>query len=315
MATLITADLHLNDNPRDQYRHDWFQLALPSYIKKYAIDRLLILGDLTEEKNRHSDWLVNQIVDTLFALGKLCPVIILRGNHDYINPEYPFFAFASRIQNVTWINRPRELGYELWLPHTRDFENEWEIDRFSEFKLIYAHNTFQNARSEHGFQLDGIPLSVFRKSNTVISGDVHVPQTLGPVTYVGAPYTIDFGDDFEPRVLRLYDGNHFESIRCAGPQKRLVQWNGKKWVSAGDVVKVEAEVDDPADWPKIKDEIYSWGERVGVTIFKAVPIMQRKKQKLAKRQLHSPKEDAHVIKEYAKATGLDEKTGLKYGQV
>jgi hypothetical protein len=38
----------------------------------------------------------------------------------------------------------------------------------------------------------------------IISGDIHVPQTIGTVTYVGSPYHVHFGDHkFNPRFFIL----------------------------------------------------------------------------------------------------------------
>ena len=34
-TALVTADLHLNDNSRDSYRHDFMRSQLPKLLKQY----------------------------------------------------------------------------------------------------------------------------------------------------------------------------------------------------------------------------------------------------------------------------------------
>src|SRR6266567_2832077 len=105
MTTLVTADLHLSSNPRDAYRHErmW---EIRKILKKYEVDRLLILGDLTEQKDHHSAELVNEVVNHMILFSECCPVTILRGNHDYVSSECPFFVFLKHIKRIQWINNP-----------------------------------------------------------------------------------------------------------------------------------------------------------------------------------------------------------------
>src|ERR1700676_3121506 len=108
MTVLITADLHLNDLARDAYRHDWMANILPGMLQKYDIKLLLLLGDLCDSKDCHNAWLTNSVVDHLTLLAEICPVIVEKGNHDYVDPSTPFFEFLGKIPNVTWINKPTE---------------------------------------------------------------------------------------------------------------------------------------------------------------------------------------------------------------
>lgn len=232
---LVTADWHLSDNPRDNYRHLW-QQQLRDMIEEYCVEVLLVLGDLTEEKDRHRAGLVNKVVDHLYQLGQLCQVIVISGNHDYVNPATPFYGFAHRIKGITWVgikdrSSPKKealdklgmIGDALFLPHTTDYKRDWKGLKLNTYDWIFTHNTFHNADIGNGQRVEsGIPVTVFGDRPQVISGDVHIPQKLGPVTYVGAPYLIDFGDSYEPRVLLIDKKGQMRSIKTSGPQKRLV---------------------------------------------------------------------------------------------
>jgi hypothetical protein len=199
--------------------------TIAALIKKHKVDELIVLGDLTEEKDYHPATLVNALVDVIYSFSQLCEVIILRGNHDYTSIDCPFFQFLRRMDRVRWLNTVTRLklsiGDCLFLPHTRDYKTDWaKLPQLEELDWIFAHNTFEGSVTEHGKRLSGIPTTFFDDFR-VISGDIHAPQDVGSVRYVGAPYQIDFGDLFEPRVL-LLDRMGIKSISVFGPQKRLL---------------------------------------------------------------------------------------------
>src|SRR5688572_6127902 len=217
MKALAVADLHLTDNTRDEYRHVFIGRELPRMLGEHKADVLLILGDLTEAKDRHSAVLVNKTVSHLVHLSAHCPVIILMGNHDYANEGEPFFSFSRELPGVHFINRPTEGGELpkslrqqmsgcLFLPHSRDVKRDWSMfaDGFDAYDFIFCHQAFQDADGGFGRKLDGEPTSWFdicSSRTKIIAGDIHKPQAVGPVEYVGAPYTIDFGDTYKPRLL------------------------------------------------------------------------------------------------------------------
>lgn len=312
MPTLITADLHLSDNPRDAYRHQFIP-RLIRLIKKYEVDTLLILGDLTEEKDRHSAWLVNAVVDHMYALAQVARVVILRGNHDYVRADTPFYAFLRHIENITWINNPTTVGPDLYLPHTTDYDKDWEDVSLDKRRYIFAHNTFQGADVDYGRRLDGIALSTFPPDAHVISGDIHIPQQLGCVTYVGAPYTVDFGDDYEPRVL-LLDRNGMKTIKLHGPQKVLIEISDMKLLDTvtlnpGDVLKVRVRIapEDYASWAAMRREIEAWGETEGYTVYSVHPIVVKGREPKPKAKV-VVRDDAEVLRAYAAQRGIDKNT-------
>src|SRR5262252_4520552 len=121
---LITADLHLGDNPRDAYRLDILS-RLRQLARKHNTDHVAILGDLTTEKNYHSSWLVNHIADGIAALAADVQVTVLMGNHDYEESDNPFFRFLDSIDGVWFITRPLRKAGVMWLPHSRNPEKDW----------------------------------------------------------------------------------------------------------------------------------------------------------------------------------------------
>lgn len=335
MTLLITADLHLNNLPRDKYRHE-FQTQLRKIALNYRAKAVLILGDLTDEKNYHHSALVNKTVEHIHKLTQIAPVIFNEGNHDRSSlTETPFFTFLRRVPRTYWIGEPTfghdlkglsggasaQLDRTLFLPHSPDPERDWGEFTFKGLDWVFAHQTFAGARGDNGRELDG-PSADFPEGVRVISGDVHVPQKLGSVTYVGSPYTIDFGDDFEPRVLLIKDGKLL-SIPCEGPQKRLIEVKAGELpshkitdqISPGDILKIRVElgVGHYAKWAEFKDGIYNWGAKHGYVIHLVQPLTKKNTtvaKKATKRQ--APKSDPAIVKTFAQHRDLDEPT-LKVG--
>jgi DNA repair exonuclease SbcCD nuclease subunit len=323
---LIAADLHLTDNPLEQYRHDFVGETFMDLIEKHKADAVVLLGDLTEEKDRHSAKLVNRIVGYLSEAAKCCPVALLMGNHDYANEGQAFFEFTRRIRNIRWIGKPTssdDMGDEwagifshkpaLFLPHTRDYQKDWAsiMNQFKGYDVAFAHNTFEGA--DTGFKkLEGIPLSVFPKSLLVIAGDIHVPQTLGMLMYCGAPYTVDFGDAYDSRVL-LYDTEQGASKfidTSKIPQKRLVVLEGsvgksspKVKANKGDLLKVRINVDDMANWPAIVSNARRWAEACGFNAVRIEPILAHKAIK-RRTVIETTGTDSELIKGFAKRHNL-----------
>jgi len=314
MTTLVAGDLHLNDNPRDHYRHE-FQKQLRTLVKYHHIKKTIILGDLTDAKDYHSSWLVNEIVGHIDALASLCNVIVLKGNHDYVDPTTPFFKFLSKIPNVRWINEPTydclPFGGAWFLPHTNDYKRDWkDIFTGKRCEWIFAHATFEGAQVGPR-RLDGIPLDIFPRNCKIISGDIHYPQTVGKnLTYVGAPYTCHFGDSYKPRVLPIGDNGEIRSILCQGVQKRLVKIGSLKELdkftraAPGDIVQIKYELPSSKTdkWPIIKNEIREWAKEHKYAIDTIRPTIERDPGATMKNR-GGRKPDNELMEEYAKRTG------------
>lgn len=292
MAVLIAGDPHWNDNSRDAYRHNWVAWFLNQVRRPRVADGVVLLGDLTEAKDRHSGWLTNKVVGHIHDIAKLCPVAVLMGNHDFTDPLNAFFSFTGKIENVTWIGKPRKgeamaiagaMGLEqaLFLPFTADYKRDWKEFDLGRYAPIFTHQTFSGADAGYGQKLKGIPLDIFVKSSMVISGDVHVPQKLGPVTYAGSPYTINFGDSFVGRILVLERGK-LTSIPYDGPQKKLAEITDASELAEftdiyeGDVLKVNVNLRDREKWAETKAAVLKWGEKKKVWIFSVVPVMAKR---------------------------------------
>lgn len=247
MTSLAVSDLHLTDRPSDAYRWDLFP-QLKDIIQKRAVEELFILGDLTEFKDYHSSVLVNRLVSALCGLLKdtgLETIHILKGNHDGLDPDTPYFGFLQQLPCCHFYAQPTKVGHRLFLPHTRDPDTDWSRVVFGDVAQVFFHGTVTGACSETGAKLSGISLDWFKRckpGTLVLAGDIHQPQKVGPVQYVGAPYPVRYGDEFEPRAV-LFGNGRTESVPLKAPRKVTlrVQASGEidgPALKAGDFVRV-----------------------------------------------------------------------------
>jgi hypothetical protein len=288
---------------------------------KYKVDKLIVCGDLTDEKDHHSSWLVNKVADYVFMLASNCRVIIVRGNHDAVTPDEPFFRFLGLMPNVTWVNEPRSIDGDIYLPFTNDYKRDWSGIVWADYYLAFTHNTFDGAYVGNGEHLKGIPQSAIGVTGYTVSGDIHHPQTLGQIIYVGSPYLNDFGDDYIPRLILIEDGK-LKSLRLPGRQKRLVEVKSLDGlakvtgVNAGDILKVRVQLSaaDHAKWPEMQEAIRKWGVENDYQVHTVVPLVLdgQRRQGASERRARTRKDDQALVTEYSKARGVAQPT-LKVG--
>lgn len=278
MKLVVTGDLHLTDRPQDVYRFGIFPF-LNKVRREYNADAIVILGDLTDHKDRHSARLVNNIVKGLTRLEP--PVYILKGNHDYIDPETPFFGFINEFaSDILFISRPTSIVTPglYFIPHMRDeieFIAAFEEERGANY--LFIHQTMDGVISESGSKLTGFkskPIEAFKPRWGCFAGDIHRPQRVGPVIYTGAPYTIRFGDDFDPRVILLDEGEITNIWTDIFPKKHVLTVRGPEDIerhnlAKGDQVKLIIEMarEEVVGWKSMKKAVMDACREAGVEIF------------------------------------------------
>ncbi len=283
---LGTGDIHLTDDPRDEYRWRIFKF-LKKAAERLGIRHFVILGDLTDKKDKHSGKLVNRVVDALNSLPG--QVMVLKGNHDYdADPDVPFFRFLGPSvgdpnAKLLFFTQPSvqsfgtvPLGFTkcFFVPHVRKTEgHEWpKVPEGTRF--VFMHQTFDGAEVENGTTLPGLPTNLLDLPDgcEIVSGDIHVPQRLKGITYAGAPHPVRFGDTFQPRVLH-FDGTKLLSIPRSTIRKESITISTAEDLDAldlreGDQVKVTLRLRrrDFPDWPKTREQVIKWASQKGIAL-------------------------------------------------
>lgn len=262
---LITTDIHLVDSPSAEYRWELFPW-INEQIRKYDVRSLRILGDITDAKDNHPASLVNRIVAGLRALH--CDDIgILSGNHDWLLKGHEFFQFLNFVPNIKFMTSVTEdhtvaFGEQcIFLPFTKTPGQDWKDIDFAHYDYAFMHQTVRGALASNGQRMDGEGVPDMPVRRKVYSGDIHVPQDIGNVTYIGSPYHVHFGDDFEPRVLILERGGKERWITMPSPKRVVVKVSSLKALErydliAGDQVKLRMQLgpEDRHAWSRIKRE-------------------------------------------------------------
>lgn len=284
MKTLLATDLHLTDNERDSYRWGLFSWLAKTIIAK-KVDSIYFLGDITDAKDKHSAILVNRIVEEMHHLAEHCPVTILRGNHDYLRDQQAFLSFLNRVPNIEFVDKvtKKQSGdkYLLFLPHTRQPEFEWANINFYDYDLIFMHETAKGSLVSNGTLMEeGIDGNFSDKElhpdTMIFSGDIHVPQQIGKIIYVGSPYPVHFGDKFKGRCILFDDQNpyetfqelHFPTIEKFTATIKSVDDVKDLSLESGDQVKLKLELTpaEYSDWQKTRQEVMNYLEEKGVLL-------------------------------------------------
>lgn len=210
MKYLVLSDLHLENTPLTEYRWNIFPWIIDT-IQENHIDEAIILGDLTEKKDKHDAKLVTRLVNSITDLSRKAKLHIVCGNHDYVNT--PFFSFFNSVSdNIIFYDSPDVYkDMFVFIPHTNNnCFIDW-LNYFSRYntknKYFFIHQEVSGIKLPNNHTLtSGVEKEVFSniKAN-IFSGHIHQPMKVGNVEYIGSPYPIYFGDNNYPGRAMILD--------------------------------------------------------------------------------------------------------------
>lgn len=313
---LLIADLHLTDNEADKYRWKIFPWVAEHY-ENSKDKNLIIMGDLTDAKDHHSAKLVNGIVSALLNLRDAgMEIFILKGNHDYIDPDLPYFGFLNGYEYVNYILRPKNFLIQghccLFLPHTRNPRDDWKMQwKRNKAEFIFMHQSVIGSVTSNGYEMtEGLPPSYFKRfPGQVFSGDIHVPQVIGPVIYVGCPYSVRYNDDFRGRAISIDDDGRTYVWYPEIPGRCTLDITTVDDIEApeGYQVKVRVHVSGYEDWPTFMEDVRARCKRrhldlrsVQLIVEGKLPIRKRKKN-------YDVLPPEQIVKRFGKRKGLSTK--------
>lgn len=309
---ILTGDFHLTDAPADEYRWQVFE-TLAKLHKDQPYTRLYILGDIGDRKDRHSSVLVNRLV---YELNKLLDlninIFVLIGNHDKPLNGPPFWDFLNQMDIVV-ATKPLAIDRLLMLPWAANPAAEWEGIPFSRYRSIFMHQTVTGVKADNGMVLTNDKMPLFPRGIKVYSGDIHTPQTVRGVTYVGAPHHVKFGDKYPCRMLRLDDAYAIvEEIKLSPPAKHMIDITDiaeleKMITHRGDQARVRfaLPIDDAERWPALQDQVASWARLRGVTLASVEASINAR---INREEAHAAFEMAdpiEMLRLFAEAEGID----------
>jgi len=255
-----------------EYRWTLFDWLIPT-CREEKVKTLMILGDLTDAKDNHSAELVNRIVFNITRLLRDLPgleIKILVGNHDWLKQGQEYFRFLNNIKGVQYITKPTEDPdtkgpSAFYLPYSKSPAKDWAGLDFSHYEFLFMHQTIKGSVSSNGQEMEGEDLPDLSAAGKIYSGDIHVPQIINGIEYVGSPYHVHFGDAFKPRCVLLERGGrpvdlHFETISRVTVQVKSMRELKKLSLKAGDQVKLRIELTEAEkhDWSRMRRLATDW---------------------------------------------------------
>jgi DNA repair exonuclease SbcCD nuclease subunit len=267
MRLLLSGDWHFNLRPTDQYKFKLFDILLDLY-EQSVYDHLVFLGDLTDEKDKHSSELVDKIYKGFLRLFKAdIPILMIYWNHDFIEASRPFFQFLQLLPNIRYFQEPTTLQ---WAGKTGRFI-PWTTnpEYFEPADYCFTHLTLDGCIAESGFKMESRWAESFfaERYKHTFSGDIHKPQTIGSFSYVGAPYHNRFGDQYDGQFLLLdVPTGRVEIIPLVDhfPKKLKLDVSTLHKARDIDLVKVSLKItnENAVTWSAVKQELEEKGYQV-----------------------------------------------------
>lgn len=183
------------------------------WIRETNPDILVVLGDIL-----HTHAIIHvkplmMAIDFLRGCAKLCPTYLLIGNHDrpnnsnFLTTEHPFNGI--NIDNLTIVDTGLveilevdggefHLAFIPYVPAGRFIEAYDQIVKGEKIDLVFAHQEFKGCNLGASVSETGDHWS--KSKPPVISGHIHIKQTLSNIHYVGTPLQHEFGDETQKGV-------------------------------------------------------------------------------------------------------------------
>ena len=180
----------------------------------------------------------------------------------------PFWKFLNHVHPRLYYLAEPEIWNDslLLMPWQADPQAAFMANRTPHLRAVFMHQPVNGAVGEHGMKMKVENTPIFPRSLKVYSGDIHTPQKVGVVEYVGAPHPIDFGDDYPCRMLRL--NTEYEIVRAITlhpPKKHMLRVRNLKELEQtktepGDQARIEFHVaaDRIEQWAVEQEGIAQW---------------------------------------------------------
>jgi hypothetical protein len=200
-------------------------LSLATEAFKHAIDKaaelrvpLVDCGDITNDKAVLRAEVVNRLLELNdYAISKNADIFYLIGNHSLLNEKVPGVHSLNFLP--TTIEKPMVGKFKnsivQFIPYQSDAQVIKDlIPSIPKNAMIVMHQGVKGAfMGDYIQDKSSIDPAEF-EGFTVFSGHYHRHQSVGPVTYIGNPYSLTFGEanDGPKGYLVVYNDGSFERV-------------------------------------------------------------------------------------------------------
>tara|TARA_R110002020_G_scaffold13043_1_gene47141 strand:+ start:3967 stop:4749 length:783 start_codon:yes stop_codon:yes gene_type:complete len=214
------SDLHL----RLFKEHTRYREVLTECFKQWREinpDRIVFTGDLVHSKNQMTPELLEIVSWVLIECESICPVIVLIGNHDFLENNQDRLDTLSPI--IDNLNKPNITYFKhkgcyeddnvLWCVYSLMEENERPTlpTTTEKHKIGLFHGPIEGSKTDLGFMFEsGYSLKEFKGLDVVLAGDIHKRQIFdidnnSKVYMVGSLIQQNFGETIKNHGYGVYE--------------------------------------------------------------------------------------------------------------
>jgi len=215
-----------------------FVLIGDPHAKPDNLHKIRKLCDIVENYNLPAVWL-GDLLDTkdivraqclntyykYFSTSKLKHIILV-GNHDYTTGECSEHALETlkALPNVKVVDEPYMEGTTLFLPYYRD--NNKLRNQLVKADVVICHMDIKSFDYGNGFiSEEGIHPEELKDYKLIISGHYHKYQQKNNITYLGTPFSHNFGESNQDKYLGIFndEDTSFSTISTDFPKHRTIE--------------------------------------------------------------------------------------------
>ena len=202
-------------------------------LREQGIKTVFHLGDVTDRR-KYINFLTAKNLEENFM--KVCAdegidLHIIAGNHDTffkntneVNSLRQLYGTSSYSNLHIYWEKPVELdmdGFKVMLSPwlcADNWEKSFEMYKKTDAQVLFGHFEFQGFEMMKGQLCDhGLDKKVFNKFDAVYSGHFHHPSTIDNITYLGAPYEMNWSDYNQRRGFNIFDTETREVTHVVNP--------------------------------------------------------------------------------------------------
>lgn len=212
--TLI-GDLHATKGNKDKVQK---LLNLVESIGKKTV----FLGDQLDKRG----YVEIECLNLLFNYFKNSKLehIVLVGNHCLasLNGSDHSMETLKQLKNVTVVDKPYFEGKSLFIPYyhnTEDFKKA--IEPYNLAHYLFMHQGVSGCDYGNGFIAENeLDIKELKKFHRVISGHFHKFQQVDNLTYLGTPFSHNFGESNQDKYIGIfnYSNGELELIKTDFPR-------------------------------------------------------------------------------------------------
>lgn len=216
MKVMYIGDPHLKINRFDLAIT--FLTWLNKLIEEQKPDLVVNLGDTFDTHAVVRSEILNEFMKHVYGVIALgIPYVYLLGNHDMYKPNDPKYhvmlPFKNKIKDLYIVDEIQNLFDMTFVPY------QYDGSKFPRqtLPIVVCHQTFLGADYGPIRATEGVDASSISGCELIISGHIHTKSVLGPVLYVGSPFSQSASDVDQVKGITTLDTDTYELSFTSSP--------------------------------------------------------------------------------------------------